>query len=144
MAFAIPPGMTDECMVLKTRRAARAITRRYSDLLKPLGIQSTQASLLSIIFTGRFDSISDMAEQLAIERSALTRNLKILRDQGFITSDTQGRGRAQQITLTAHGNKTVEKFAPLWTKAQKDLRAELGDKEWNKIQAALTIIGDIA
>eukprot|EP00435_Cladocopium_sp_Y103_P078410 s1_g2149.t1 len=136
--------MTDQCMVLKTRRAARAVTRRYNELLKPFGIQSTQASLLSIIYGGGFDSISDLAEKMAIERSALTRNLKVLRDQGYITSDAEGRGRAQKVTLTRAGQRSVEKVAPLWIKAQDELRAELGEREWKKIQAALSTLANVA
>lgn len=144
MTLAIPPGMTDQCMVLKTRRAARAVTRRYNELLKPLGIQSTQASLLSCIYAGGFDSISDLAEKMAIERSALTRNLKVLRDQGYITSDAKGRGRAQKVKLTKAGQNSVEKVGPLWVAAQNELRAELGDREWNRVQAALSTLADIA
>ena len=144
MTLVIPPGMTDQCMVLKTRRAARAVTRRYNELLKPLGIQSTQASLLSSIYAGGFDSISDLADKMAIERSALTRNLKVLRDRGYITSDAEGRGRAQKVKLTKAGQNSVEKVAPLWIKAQDELRAELGTREWSKIQAALSTLASVA
>lgn len=143
MMSPFPADMTDQCMVLKTRRAARAITRRYNALLKPLGLKSTQAYLMSIIYAGDFESITDLAEHLAIERSALTRNLKVLRDAGLTTSDSEGRGRAQKVVLTKAGKKTVEKVAPLWIKAQNDLRDELGDREWNRVQAALTAVGNL-
>ncbi len=144
MKSPFPPDMTDHCMVLKTRRAARAVTRRYNTLLKPLGLKSTQAYLLSVIHAGNFESISDLAEHLVIERSALTRNLKVLRDAGLITSDNEGRGRAQKVVLTKAGKKIVENVAPLWIKAQNDLRDELGEREWNRVQAALTAVGDLA
>lgn len=141
MATAFPPDMIEQCMVLKTRRAARAITRRYNALLKPLGIQSTQAYLLSSIYSGGFESISELAEQLAVERSALTRNLKVLREAGYITSDNEGRGRAHKVILTKSGKKTVARVAPLWVKAQKNLQKEIGEKEWDRVQSALTIVG---
>lgn len=143
MATAFPPDMIEQCMVLKTRRAARAITRRYNALLKPHSIQSTQAYLLSSIHSGGFESISDLADQLAVERSALTRNLKLLRDAGYITSDNKGPGRAHKVTLTRSGKKTVENVAPLWRRAQNNLRAEIGEKEWDHVQSALTIVGNL-
>lgn len=144
MPYDLPPNMTDQCMVLKTRKAARAITRRYNALLKPHGIQSTQASLLYAIAGGGFESISELADMMAIERSALTRNLQLLRDAGYINSDHQGRGRAQKVALTNEGEALLEIGVPLWVEAQNALRTELGEKEWRHVQTALTTIGMLA
>lgn len=144
MPYDLPPNMTDQCMVLKTRKAARAITRRYNVLLKPHGIQSTQASLLYAIAGGGFESISGLAEMMAIERSALTRNLKLLRDAGYINSDHKKRGRAQKVALTDEGEALLKIGIPLWVEAQNTLRAELGEKKWADVQAALTTIGMLA
>ncbi len=136
--------IVDQCMVLKTRRAARNVTRRYNSLLKPFGIQSTQASLLAAIRKGGFESISDLAEKMAVERSALTRNLRVLRDAGLITSDNEGRGHAHKVALTKEGLKTLKNVGPLWIKAQKDLREEIGDREWMRAQSALATLGKLA
>lgn len=134
--------MAEQCLVLKTRRAARAITRRYNALLRPHGLQSTQASLLFAISRGGFESIRELAELLAMERSALTRNLRLLHDAGLITSDQRGQGRAQRVRLSAAGDALLTSVLPLWFEAQDAMRAELGDDEWVRAQRALTLIGD--
>jgi DNA-binding MarR family transcriptional regulator len=139
-----PEGMTDQCMVVKTRRAARAVTRRYNALLRPLGIQSTQASLLYAIWRGGFGSVSELADRLGVERSALTRNLQLLRAEGLVEPDQEGRGRAQRFSLTDKGQEVLKAGVPLWIKAQKDLRAELGEKTWADAQAALARVGETA
>lgn len=143
MTFDIPPDMLGQCMVAKTRQAARAVTRRYNQLLRPLGIQTTQASLLFAIRSGRFDSVSDMANTLGIERSALTRNLKLLRDKGLVVSDNEGKGRAQRLSLTPEGDAMATAVLPLWVEAQNDLKAELGERTWTMVQNSLTIMGGV-
>ena len=139
----LPPDMLGQCMVVKTRQAARAVTRRYNQLLRPLGIQTTQASLLFAIRSGRFDSVSDMANTLGIERSALTRNLKPLRDMGLVVSDNEGKGRAQRLSLTPEGAALAVTVLPMWVDAQNALKAELGERTWNMVQHSLSIMGEV-
>lgn len=139
----MPKDMTEVCMVGKTRRAARAVTRRYNRLLEPFGLKTTQASLIFVIRWSQHASISDMAVQLGIERSALTRNLKILRDMGLVTRNSEGRGKAQRPELTEEGLKMLKTVIPLWQKAQDDLREELGEDSWNEIQRSLSRMGKV-
>ncbi|MGH1352491.1 MAG: MarR family winged helix-turn-helix transcriptional regulator [Methyloligellaceae bacterium] len=134
---------TSVCLVLKTRRAARAITRRYNALLNPYGIQSIQASLLFAIDRGGFKSISEMADWLSIERSALTRNISLLRERGLICSDENKQGKAQKVILSADGRKLIETISPLWLQAQDAVREEVGEESWDKIQNALAAIGGL-
>ncbi|WP_374299197.1 MarR family winged helix-turn-helix transcriptional regulator [Ferrovibrio sp.] len=140
----LPEGMADVCMVLKTRRAARAVTRRYNALLKPFGLQSTQVSLLAAIAKGGFESVSDLAETMALERSAMLRNLKPLEQAGLIACPQGGQGRAQKFALTRKGEALIVKLVPLWHKAQDDLRKALGDKAWRAAQQGLAALGALA
>lgn len=143
MAIDIPENMADECLVLKSRRAARAITRRYNILLRPYGLQCTQVSLLFVVASGRHRSVSDMAAQMAMERSTLTRNLNLLHRRGYISANNFGQGRPQCFVLTEQGEDLVREMIPHWRQAQAQLREELGDDDWHAAQAALSTIGAI-
>lgn len=143
-AACLTEGMADVCMVLKTRRAARAVTRRYNALLKPFGLQSTQVSLLAAIAKGGFESVSDLAETMALERSAMLRNLKPLEQAGLIACPRGGQGRAQKFALTRKGEALIVKLVPLWQKAQADLRAAIGDRAWRAAQQGLAALGSLA
>ncbi|MFN4166416.1 MAG: MarR family winged helix-turn-helix transcriptional regulator [Ferrovibrio sp.] len=143
-AACLPEGMADVCMVLKTRRAARTVTRRYNALLKPFGLQSTQVSLLAAIAKGGFESVSDLAETMALERSAMLRNLKPLEQAGLIACPQGGQGRAQKFALTRKGEALIVKLVPLWRKAQDDLRKALGDRAWRAAQQGLAALGSLA
>ncbi|UUX49049.1 MarR family winged helix-turn-helix transcriptional regulator [Nisaea acidiphila] len=135
--------MSANCLVLKTRRAARSITRRYNRLDLPLDLSAPQILLLFSISGGGFESVSALAERTAIERSALTRNLKVLRKKGLISSEAEGRGRAQRVELTPEGAKCVADFIPIWFEAHDRIKEDLGEEKWNKVQEALQILSDL-
>lgn len=135
--------MAAHCLVLNTRRAARSITRRYNRLDLPEDLSAPQITLLFSISGGGFASVSELAERTAIERSALTRNLKVLRKKGLISSDAEGRGRAQRVELTRAGEKCVTDFIPVWFEAHDRIKADLGEEKWNKVQEAIRILSDL-
>ena len=128
--------MKTYCLMVKSRRAARSITRTYD-------LQATQIGLLFAISAGGFDSISELAERTVIERSAMTRNLQALRKKGLISSDSEGRGRSQRVALTEEGERRVEEFIPVWFEAHDKVRAELGEEKWNQVQDALKILAEL-
>ncbi|AUG53583.1 MarR family winged helix-turn-helix transcriptional regulator [Thalassospira marina] len=143
MTITLPDALIDECLVLKSRRAARAVTRRYNLLLKPHGLQSTQASLLFCICWGGFQSISSLARLMDLERSALTRNLAVLQRHGLIAPDQTGQGRTQVFSLTSQGEEKVQQILPVWQQAQKEILGELGAEDWQDVQKALSLIATI-
>lgn len=143
MEIGVPLKISDECLLLKTRRAARTVTRRYDAKLKPHGLKSTQVSLLFAIAAGGFGSIGGLADVLVLERSALTRNLHLLRDKGLIQPDRPGQGRTQRYELTAEGEKMVNVCIPLWVEAQREMRQAISDENWDRTQRVLTVLGNV-
>jgi|TARA_R110002012_G_scaffold32232_6_gene95519 DNA-binding MarR family transcriptional regulator len=143
MIMPLPDTLIDECLVLKSRKAARAITRRYNVLLKPYGLQCTQASLLFCIARGGFQSISNLARQLGLERSALTRNLAVLQRDGMIAPDQTGQGKTQVFSLTVQGAEKVRQIVPVWEKLQSTTYREIGADNWHATQQALALIARI-
>ena len=88
---------------------ARAVTRVYDEALRPIGLKITQFALLSAIDMGIGGSISDLAERLAFERTTLTRNLQLLKDNGFIVP-REGTGRAVAYAMTPKGQIKATPF----------------------------------
>ncbi len=144
MSEALDPSYGDVCLVTKSRRAARAVTRRYGKLLAPHGLKPSQVSLMAVLRHNRNQSISGLAERLGIERSALTRNIKTLERMGMVQSKVQGQGRAQAYQLTAAGLAKTNELWPLWHQAQDAVRAEIGDDKWNQVQEALKTLAEIS
>ena len=61
------------CVCYNTRKAARAITRMYDDMLRPSGLRATQLTLLMVIDALSEPSITTLAEQLVMDRTTLAR-----------------------------------------------------------------------
>src|SRR5258708_21311115 len=66
------------CAVMNVRQMARAVTAHYDAQLRPAGLRATQLNLLMAIESETATTITDLAEILALDRTTLTRNLKLL------------------------------------------------------------------
>ena len=141
MVAEMPDNLIDTvqgCAALKARMAARSLTRLYDEALKPVGLKVTQFTLLAAIKHGMPESISHLAELLAIERTTLTRNLGLLESKGLIEVGPEGYRRARSMGLTAEGEKILKRAIPLWWDVQDRVTSRLGDPDWNTAKASLT------
>ena len=114
----------NDCFCLQSRMTARAITRQYNAALAPVGLEITEFSLLAALATIKGESIADLAEQLAFERTTLVRNLKRLEDRGLVRQTGAG-GRAVWYALTSDGQTLFRRAAPHWRRAQATVRRAL-------------------
>jgi DNA-binding MarR family transcriptional regulator len=110
------------CAVMSFRQMARAVTAHYDAQLRPAGLRATQLNLLMAIESEAAATITDLAEILAMERTTLTRNLKLLRDRGLVEK--------KRISLTAKGRRSAAAALPLWESAQQQFVKSLGQRRW--------------
>lgn len=129
--------ISQNCAAIRTRKAARLVSRYFDDALRPLGLKNTQLSLLVALKVGAPDSISAFAERMGIERTTLTRNLQLLDKKGLIEVGPEGYRRARAMTLLPKGQAILEKALPLWRKAQDVVEGKLGDDQWQKSKDVL-------
>ncbi|RMD63276.1 MAG: MarR family transcriptional regulator [Alphaproteobacteria bacterium] len=127
-----------ECAALRTRMAARKVTRAYDEALRPLGLKVTQFTLLVAIRRGAPESISQLAEILALERTTLTRNLRRLEKDGLVAVGPEGYRRARSLRLTKKGEAKLERALPLWRATQNRLVKRLGKDRWHETRALLS------
>lgn len=123
------------CAANHTRRAARTITRAYDQALQPCGLKVTQFTILVALDQTSFDSITAMADQLALERSSLSRNLTRLEKQGLVR--TTKTGRSQTIEMTDAGTDKLEEAYPLWREAQEKVEDAIGTENWTDARSLL-------
>jgi len=110
-----------QCLVLNTRMAARAITRRYDRKLRPFGITAAQFSVLTAIRGRPERSVTEMAQVIAMDRTTLSRNLDLLEKKGLIACRPADKGNGRLCTLTEPGSALVETLIPKWVEAQAEL-----------------------
>jgi len=105
----------DTCLCLHVQRAARALARRFDDVLRPLELTNGQFSLLMSLNRPEPPKIGSVAALLAMDRTTLTANLKPLERRGLIkvTVDAADR-RGRRLALTASGRALLAEASPIW------------------------------
>jgi DNA-binding MarR family transcriptional regulator len=117
------------------RQVSRSVTSRFDDQLRPAGLRATQLNLLMVIETGAATTVTGLAEILAMERTTMTRSLKLLRDRGLVDK--------KRIALTEEGLRAAAAALPLWEKAQAEILGGLGKKRWAALLGELAAVKDL-
>jgi len=131
----------NDCLIMNTRKAARALTRRADHQLRSVGITAAQFNILGTLSTESAASITEMANFLAVDRTTLSRNLAVLERRKLLTTGPGDLARMRRITLTPDGRKAFEAALPIWKGAQQELRSLLADPDF---QTTLTGLRHLA
>jgi DNA-binding MarR family transcriptional regulator len=109
------------CICTNLRRTARAISHIYDAALAPAGIKITQFSLLRAIERREPVAISDLAEEVVLDRTTLARNLAPLERDRLLTLSSGEDQRVTEVRLTRKGRERIEAALPLWLATQADV-----------------------
>lgn len=115
------------CTWLRLRKLTRRLTQQYDHFLRPSGLRVTQFSLLAGLVQAGGETVTALAERMAMDRTTLTRNLKPLLQSGLVQVSSCADGRCRQVQLTAAGQAAFDAAYPMWRMAQKSVRQQLGD-----------------
>jgi DNA-binding MarR family transcriptional regulator len=115
------------------RRAARAVTQLYDGHLRGADIEGTQFALLSALASLGPCNQAAIGQRFALDKTTLSRNLKLLKNKGWIEMTAAADGRERRYVLTAAGEKRLAAARPAWRRAQEHLRASMTAKEWDAI-----------
>ena len=136
LAAAVSPA----CACGRLRRASRALTQLYDDAMAPAGLRVTQFSLLRTLARDGPSRISDLAERLLLDRTALSRNLDPLIDRGFVEIARGDDARTREAAMTSKGETALRRATPYWERAQEDVAARLGR---TKLDALIGVLGEL-
>jgi DNA-binding MarR family transcriptional regulator len=114
------------CSCFAVRRAARTITQHYEQHLKPSGLRATQFTLLVLLELSGPQPLSRFAALMGVERTTLTRNLRLLLDRGWVTESATGDRRVRMLAITKRGTAAARAALPHWRKAQQSIARRLG------------------
>jgi DNA-binding MarR family transcriptional regulator len=115
------------CLCFNLRKATRAVTQVFDDVMRPTGLRATQHSLLHVIQLSGTVSISTLAERAVMDRTTLARNLDLLEREGLVRIQPgEEDARVREVTLTAAATKKLAMALPYWEKAQAQVTERLG------------------
>jgi len=97
------------------------------------GLRSTQLTLLQALELAGTLSQGDLADVLCIDSTTLSRTLRPLIDEGWITAKPGRDKRERRFSLTPAGEKKIESVKPLWQRAQRRFKKAF-DGDWETFE----------
>jgi DNA-binding MarR family transcriptional regulator len=116
----------DCCLCLHVQRAARALARRFDEVLRPFSLTNGQFSLLMSLNRPEPPPMAAVASLLAMDRTTLTAALKPLERRGLVkvSADPADR-RSRRLALTTKGHGLLARAVPTWERTHVELEALL-------------------
>ena len=124
------------CACNALRKASRAVTRFYDEVMEDTGLSLAQFAVLWNIARREPIPLMDLAHLLVMDRTTLYRALKPLEREGWVTLE-DGQGRAKTVRLTDKGHHAVKNSTDAWQAAQRQLVEKFGLERWAATEAAL-------
>jgi DNA-binding MarR family transcriptional regulator len=131
----------ESCLCFRVQRASRAIGRRFDEALRPVGLTNWQFSLLMTLNRPSPLTVNGLAEELGMDRTTTTKNLKPLERRGLleIWHDRED-ARVRRIVLTDAGRTLLAKALRHWQAANDAVAASLKGGDLARIHSALETI----
>ena len=131
------------CACNQLRRATRGITQLYESALAPSRLKATQLPILVGLGSAGDLSVSTLADALALDRTTLTRNLKVLEGRGLIrTREDDDDARVRMVSLTLEGSGVLSEALARWERMQADVEQRFGRDRLRGLYDELEALGD--
>ena len=132
----LPP--LEECNCLAVRQAARHVTQFYDRHLAPVGLRTTQFSILARLRRRGVMTINALADEMVMDRTTLGRNILPLERDGLIRIEPGRRDRrSKELRLTDAGLERLRAGYQGWRDAQKGFAAAFGNERTAGLRAIL-------
>ena len=138
------PAHADRCICHNLRMTSRAITRFYGEAAGPGPVRATQMSLLAVASRLPRPTIMHVAEWLSMDRTTLTRNLKVLEAKNLIRIEEGEDRREKLVRLTEAGHAALADSLERWEQVQRHVVEKLGVERVNRLLADLAEVRRIA
>lgn len=132
------------CACNQLRRATRGVTQLYESALAPSGLKATQLPILVGLGSAGDLSVSALADALALDRTTLTRNLKVLEGRGLIrTGESDDDARVRMVSLTLDGADVLATALDRWEAMQILVEERFGRERLSALYGELEALGNM-
>jgi DNA-binding MarR family transcriptional regulator len=132
------------CTCGSLRKASRRVSQFYDSALAPVGIKSTQFSILAEVERGSADgplTMCELATAMVMDRSTLGHNLRPLqRDELLSLRLAAADRRKRHVALTRKGKATLRRARRLWRTAEGRFEKIFGKRHAADLRAVLLFI----
>jgi DNA-binding MarR family transcriptional regulator len=125
------------CTNLKLRQLMRRVASHYDAEVGKTGLKGTQYSLLSYVLKLGPVRPGDLAAEMRVSPSTLTRNLRPLVDAGLVEISAGPDARSRLVSVTAAGREKRQEAQRRWRVAQEGINDMLGPRRVVQLHAML-------
>ena len=134
-----------DCNSLALREAGRSISQIYDQFMAPVGLRSTQFSLLARLKKLGPISINALAAELGTDRSTMGRNLLPLQRDGLVAIEPHADDkRRKALQLTAQGEARLKQAKVQWALAQTAFETAFGPERAMQLRELLRGVRDLS
>jgi DNA-binding MarR family transcriptional regulator len=131
------PVKPQGCTNLKLRQLMRRVASHYDAEVGKTGLKGTQYSLLSyIVKLGPIRPV-DLAAEMRVSPSTLTRNLRPLVDAGLAEVSPGADARSRLVSVTPAGREKRQDAQRRWRVAQEGMNDMLGPRRVVQLHSLL-------
>ncbi|WP_298478762.1 MarR family winged helix-turn-helix transcriptional regulator [uncultured Maribacter sp.] len=112
------------CIGSRLRRLSRIVDGHFRSKLSEFNITENQMTILFVLNKMGKVEQGKIGQTLVLERSTVSRNIKLLEKQNYIKRTSNYR---PEIELSKKGNELVQKLIPLWEETMDELISKLGE-----------------
>jgi DNA-binding MarR family transcriptional regulator len=123
------------CTNFKLRQLMRRVAQHYDAEVGKTGLKTTQYSLLSHVVKLGPIRPGDLARQMRVDASTLTRNLRPLIDAGWLELGPGADARSRLVSVTDAGREKRQEAQRRWRVAQEGLNQTLGPRRVVQLHA---------
>jgi len=128
----------EDCNFFAVRSAARHVSQFYDRFLAPIGLRTTQFSILAMLKRRGPLTINALAKDMVMDRTTLGRNVLPLERDGLIRIEPIASDRrAKELHLTNTGEKRLQAALKAWSQAQAQFETNFGTKRAAELRALL-------
>jgi DNA-binding MarR family transcriptional regulator len=138
LPYAATIEVRDACLCLHVQRAARALARKFDEVLRPFDLTHGQFSLLTSLNRPEPPTISSVAALLAMDRTTLTANLKPLERRKLVkvAVDKEDK-RSRRLIITPAGRALLGKAFPIWKETHVEVEFQIAHGSADDLRSAL-------
>ena len=130
----------EDCNCFAVRSAARHISQFYDQFLAPIGLRTTQFSILAKLKQRGPLTINALAKDMVMDRTRLGRNIPLERDGLIRIEPIASDRRAKELHLTNAGEKRLQAALKGWSQAQAQFQTTFGTKRAGELRALLRAV----
>lgn len=125
------------CNCLAVRQAARRMSQFYDLHLAPLGLKTSQYSILAKLNRLGPMWINEIANSMVMDRTTTGRAIRPLERDRLVRIGNAEDGRKRVVSLTAAGRRRASEALDAWRQAQEQFELSFGPEAAKKLRAVM-------